>query len=262
MRGIILLLCVASSALAGTTDDGISDARYVEYGATFSTYTARLVVDRGDGVKAGGSCVLVADRWAITAAHVLEDFQGGEIRTAKLTRRVTAVRRHDRYDERAFGNYDIALVHVAEPFALEFYPPIADGSEAVGDTVSIAGYGATGRLSVGHGTADNLLRAGTARIGRLERWLVFCPARSRGTALPICIAPGDSGGPLFANGRLVGIASFTMKDADGTRTRSRAGEDQAFTRVSAYREWIDGVMSAELTPPVASTHGTDVLGPR
>lgn len=262
MRGIVFMLCVASSALAGTTDDAIPDARYVEYGATFSTYTARLVVDRGDGVRAGGSCVLVADRWAITAAHVLEDYQGGEIRTAKLTRRVAAIRRHDRYDELAFGNYDIAVVQVAEPFDLEFYPPLADGSEAAGDVVSIAGYGATGRLSVGHGQVDNVLRAGTGRIDRLERWLVFCPARSRGTALPLCIAPGDSGGPVFANGRLVGIASFTSKTSDGTRTKSRAGEEQVFTRVSAYREWLAGVMSGDLTPPVASSHGTDVLGPR
>lgn len=262
MRGVFLSLVLASAAMAGTTEDGIPDARYVEYGATFSTYTGRLVVERPGGVKAGGSCCVIADRWAITAAHVLEDYQAGEVRTAKATRRVVAIRRHDRYSEDAFGTYDIALVQVAEPFGLDFYPPLADGTEAAGDTVSVAGYGATGRLSVGHGTNDHALRAGTARIDRLERWLVICPARSRGTALPLCIAPGDSGGPVFANGRLVGIASFTMKTSDGTRTRSRAGEEQVFTRVSAYREWIAGVMAGDLTPPVASAHGTDVLGPR
>jgi S1-C subfamily serine protease len=109
----------------------------------------------------------------------------------------------------------------------------------VGDIVSVAGYGLHGRLGTGYTTADGRLRAGTNVVERFERTILVCTA---GGASPMefCISPGDSGGPMFAGGRLVGIASFTM--ADKGPLRSRRGEEMGHTRVSLFLPWIRKVV--------------------
>jgi hypothetical protein len=235
---ILSLVCWVSSAFAGTTDDAIPDARYLEHGQKFAAHTARLDVVRVEGVQAAGSCVLISDRVALTAAHVLDRFRSGVVVAASGRRKVVRTQRHPEFREEVFGLHDIAVVVVDEPFGLEKYPELADGSEKAGDTVHLAGFGLTGRLSTGYDKADGLLRAGTAKISRLESTLLVCPARSAGTELPMCTAPGDSGGPVFLAGKVAGIASHTMKDADGTPSKSKDGEESCHTRVSLYREWI------------------------
>ena len=259
MRALgIFLLCWASSALAGTTDDAIPDARYVENGRRFASWAARIDTLRADGTRPSGSCVVIADRWVLTAAHVLEGYRSGEVTAAAGTRRITAIRRPREWDIDRTGWHDIALVRVAEPWGLARYPALSEGDEQPGDVVTIAGYGLTGRLSTGWESSDQQLRAGTATIDRFEAAVLVCPARSVGTPLPFCTAPGDSGGPVFIGERLVGIASFVQKTTDGTRTRSKAGEESCHTRVSLYREWITGVIAEDLTAAVASVHGTDL----
>lgn len=234
---LLIPLCV-SPAFSGTTDDAIPDARYIEYGIGFAPYTAQVQVMRADGTMPCGTCVMISDEVALTAAHVLDGYVSGTVVTGSSRHPVSSVSRHPKYDEGTFGVHDIALLRVEQPFGLQRYPAISDGGEKPGDTVSIAGYGITGRLSVGHSYLDGRLRAGTSAIRRLDGTLLICPARAPHTALPFCIAPGDSGGPVFANGKLVGIASHTMKRIDGTPTRSRDGEESCHTRVSLYREWI------------------------
>lgn len=235
---VLALLCLPSLALSGTTDDRIPDERYIEYGMGFAPYTAQVRVIRADGTMPCGSCVMISDSVALTAAHVLDGYVSGTVVTGSSTHPLESVSRHPKYDEGTFGVHDIAILRVTTPFGLRRYPPLSDGSEQPGDTVSIAGYGLTGRLSEGHSRFDGKLRAGTSTIRTLFGTLIVCPARATDTALPLCIAPGDSGGPVFCNGRLVGIASHTMKKSDGTPTRSRDGEESCHTRVSMYREWI------------------------
>jgi hypothetical protein len=246
MRALgIFLLCWASSAFAGTTDDAIPDARYLEYGRDFAPYTAKIIGTLPDGTMPCGSCVLIADHWALTAAHVVEGYAKAIVHTANGIRRVERIFAHREYQDGNYGWHDIALVRVAEPFGLRSYPPLSSGEEAIGDTVSVAGYGLTGRLSTGHTHGDGALRAGTGKIVRFEHGLIVLPAMRGGSPLPLCITPGDSGGPLFVHQRLAGINSFTMKTADGTRTRSRAGEESAHTRVSLYHDWYHEVMGEE-----------------
>lgn len=234
----LALLCFSAPALPGTTDDSIPDARYVEYGAGFAPYTAQVRVSRADGTVPCGSCVMISDHVALTAAHVLDGYVSGTVVTGSSSHSVASFSRHPQYDEGTFGAHDIALLRVDKSFGLRRYPPLSDGTERPGDTVSIAGYGITGRLSVGHSYFDGKIRAGTSTIRRLDGTLIVCPARAAGTALPICIAPGDSGGPVFSGGKVVGIASHTQKTSDGTPTRSKDGEESCHTRVSLYREWI------------------------
>lgn len=69
-----------------------------------------------------------------------------------------------------------------------------------------------------------------------------CKIERGGSPLPFCIAPGDSGGGLWAraaDGRtvLVGVNSYTAKIGTPP-VRSQAGEESGHTRVALYLDWI------------------------
>ena len=87
---------------------------------------------------------------------------------------------------------------------------------------------------------DGKLRAGTNHIERFERGMIVCTASPGRSRLELCISPGDSGGPLFCQGKLAGVNCVTM--APKGPLKSRAGEESGHVRVWLYREWIEGVM--------------------
>jgi hypothetical protein len=239
MKPLALALLAASSALAGTTDDRIPDAKYLAYAEGFRPYARPVRVVEPSGTPAHSTSVVIGDHWALTAAHVVHDAAVASVGD----NRVVTIWVHPDYEKGEFGWFDIAVLWCERDFGLDYYPPLATGEEEVGAIVSIAGFGVTGRLSSGYDHLDNKLRAGTARISRFERTIMVSDARAVGTALPLCISPGDSGGPWFSgagpNSRLVGISSFTMKDKGPLR--SRVGEEQGATRVAYFKEWIERV---------------------
>jgi hypothetical protein len=242
MKSIAIAIVAASSALAGTTDERIPDATYLTYGEGFRRFAQPLRVVEASGKHANSTAAVIGPHWALTAAHAVQD-----VATATVgTNRVETIWTHREFVNGEFGWHDIAVLRCADDFGLRYYPPLATGDEAEGDVVSIAGYGITGRLSRGYDKVDGKLRAGTARILRFERTIIVSDARTA-TPLPLCISPGDSGGPWFVGAgreaRLVGISSFTMRDKGPLR--SQAGEEQGATRVSHFREWIAEVMGVE-----------------
>lgn len=240
-----MLLFVASSvATAGTIEDTIDDARYLAYGETFAPYTCRVVGVEVAGNQAHASCVLISPHWAITAAHVVHDMTRADVVTADRRHRVDRVFVHHEWTG-AYALHDIALVHVAEPFGLERYPPLADGSERLGDVATAAGWGMTGRLSSGLQTGSAGLRAGTQRLTGTEASVWVCKIERRGTPLPLCIAPGDSGGGLWARAadgstRLVGVNSCVTRYGGG-KPRHADGEESCHTRVALYLGWIQSI---------------------
>ena len=236
MRAAVAAL-FASAALAGTTDERIPDSVYLDYAEGFRPYTAKLAVTGTDGHIAFASATLIDDHWALTAGHVVSD---ADCVSINLTHEAVEIVVHPEFDPKNLGWNDLALLRVAEPFGRSFYPPLATEHDVeIGDVVSVAGYGLHGRLGKGYTTTDGRLRAGTNAIERFERSLIVCTAGGT-SPMEFCISPGDSGGPMFADGRLVGIASFTM--ADKGPLRSRRGEEMGHTRVSLFREWIAEVM--------------------
>jgi hypothetical protein len=245
-RVFFLLMCWASSVLAGTTDDRHPDARYLDYAVGFAPYTLRLVARDPSGRLMTASAVAIAPHYALTAAHVAADIASCTLATGAKTVPVRQLWIHADWKETNLGVADIAVLRTGEAFGLGYYPPLSEGGEAVGGVVSIAGYGITGRLSTGHTHSDGRLRAGTNTIERFERAVIVCLAVPGSSPLEYCIAPGCSGGPLFANGRLAGINSYTSRDAGTGSLKSRTGEESGHTRVSLYREWILEIVGAEL----------------
>lgn len=240
MRAAVITAVLCSPLMAGTTDDAVPDSRYVAYGRAFAPYTAQISGLGADGRRASASCTLLSPVWAITAAHVVHGTTDVMVTSGTLSRAAGTVVVHPEWQHDVHGLHDLALVRCDEPLELGFYPALSDGAEHVGQVVSIAGYGLHGRLTEGHTTHDGRLRAGTQTIERFERSIIVCLAQCGSSTLELCISPGDSGGPLFAGGRLAGVNSFTM--ATKGPLRSRQGEETAHTRVSLYREWILDVM--------------------
>ena len=244
MRGLWLLLAAWSAVVAaGTIDERIPDSRYRQYGETFAAYTCRLVGKNTDGNTQVGTCTLIAQHWAITAAHVVEDMTECSVMTELGLHRIDRIFAYGGYDG-SFAEHDIALVHVVRSFPNEWYPPLSDGSEKIGSVCAAVGYGVTGPISTGYSRGDCEIRAGTMRLDTTERSVWVCQIRRTGTPLPFCIAPGDSGGGLWSQASdgktvLVGVNSYTA--TTGKRTRSKAGEESGHTRVALYLEWIHGI---------------------
>ncbi len=251
MRLALLLLAWSSVALAGTIEDTIPDARYRKYGETFAAYTCRLVGTNVNDEIQVGTCTLVSPHWALTAAHVVVDLTSGGILSGRGHHRIDRVFVHREYGGE-FAKHDIALVHVARPFELAWYPPLTDGSEQAGDVCTAVGFGVTGTLSNGYDAGDMMIRAGTMRLTSSERSVWVCDIKRCCSPLPFCIAPGDSGGPLWArasDGRtvLIGVNSYTAKTGKPP-VKSQSGDESGHTRVALYLEWIREI-AGELDEP-------------
>lgn len=235
------LIAVASSvAFGGTVDDGVDPSAYIRYADGFSKYTVSLNAKNAAGKPQFATATLIDDRWAVTAAHVVSGctdvvLKGGDDEWA-----VDEVVIHEEWQDR-LGEYDIALLHTAAPMNRGFYPPLATRRHNAGSVVSIAGYGVTGPMSTGYSIADGRLRAGTNTIERYEKHMLICGMRRGSSVMEFGIAPGDSGGPVFCGGELVGVNSATFTDRGPLA--SRDGEESGHTDVFKFVPWVKEVMA-------------------
>jgi hypothetical protein len=248
---LLIFFALSSVAAGGTIEDTIPDSRYLDYGRTFGEHTCRITGVESTGRPAAASCVLISPHFALTAAHVVGDMTSCEIVTAGGRHRADQIFVHGEWAGE-YGLHDIALVHVVDPFCLTKYAPLSDGTERLGSVCTTSGYGISGTLSGGLSSRGSALRAGTQRLHGSELSVWVCKIARAGTPLPICIAPGDSGGGLWgraADGstRLIGINSCVTRYGGG-KPRHVAGEESCHTRVSLYLDWIREV-AGELDEP-------------
>lgn len=207
---------------------------------------------------------------------------------------------HPYYDT-VNSNSDLALVWLAEPAPVGAERrALYRHDDEVGSAILLAGYGLSGEGLAGYVENDRI--GPTKRLvenrfdttgeavkdafGRGISWdplpgsqliidfdngsrtndalgvLMGLNDTGRGTAEGL-IAPGDSGGPAFIDGKIAGVATYTAslsrngQSPDVTDTLdSSFGEIGSFQRVSYYQQWIDQYL--RLADPNAPTRPEDV----
>lgn len=225
-------------------------------------------------VDRGGVATLIADRWAITAAHVAHGL--GPANTVRFGERDYAIEQvfihpqgePDPARPRQPPEVDLALIKLVEPVVDGSTVLLYRGRDEVSKLVAIAGFGdfgpAGGPLTRGDGRL-RVVENGIADAGPLRLFLPF-DAPPNALGLEGIGGPGDSGGPALWLGagpfpntgpQIMGVSS----GADGPP--GAYGTVDVYTRVSSHIEWIEQVagkfFDLKLTVPVEPRWPRDAL---
>lgn len=258
----VVLFVWASRVVAGTTDPGTPDSKYVEFGREFpGVVQLRNKLDCKKCDKRHlqlASAVLIRDHWALTAAHVVENADDNVLLIDGKEYALPYVVWHKDYEEAKVGYHDIALCYSPKAFGLKFYTPLYRRQDEVGKAVTISGFGSHGTFSTGANATDEFRRAGHNSIDSTGMAILICnPSAAGRFPLEFGIAPGDSGGGMFIGNELAGINSFLM--AEDNKPDGTYGDSSAFTRVSLYADWVDlQIQNYEAALLGRATTGADI----
>ncbi|WIX33808.1 trypsin-like serine protease [Salinicola sp. JS01] len=243
----------------------------------------------------GTGTLLANGRAVLTAAHVVED-NVGPIRVTfngvegRYSATVADYWINPGYTTDGYRD-DLALLLLDQP-APAYLPRYAlyRDSDELNQVATLVGYGATGTGAQGYDSASGGQRV-TAQNRMETTWDAvdgalgggswYTPTGSQlvadfdsgslrydtlGQLMGLydyglgdtegMIAPGDSGGPAFIDGKLAGVASYSAslvgpygQRLDATdEVDSSYGELGAWQRVSHYQSWIDATLSAAGAP--------------
>ncbi|MCG7272929.1 trypsin-like serine protease [Corynebacterium afermentans] len=192
--------------------------------------------DPDDGVCTGTA---IDPHWVITARHCVEAAAkpGGSVRTGQGdNQKVFQVDRHE-----LAPRGDIALLHTTEDMGLSSYASVADAVPS-GD-VNIYGWS-----SDGSGGSTTLPAAEATVRGESPLALFDAP-----TALDVAlkngarIQPGDSGGAIFADGKVAGVMSAGLFEDPENPTEEEMNSNAAVAvaPVAEQAEWIRGVVGGD-----------------
>jgi hypothetical protein len=238
--------------------------------AVASVYSASAIVIRHDKADAAalklgegfaavgrvlpdGGCTLVAQTWAITAAHVAASLgPGAQVafgdRTATVKR--AALHPEGTAQRGVPPEVDLALLELSEPVeGLAPLPPYR-GRDELGATLVVVGYGDFGTPRGPLQRTDGHRRAATNVVVDAGPRRIFMKFDEPplGTDLEGIGGPGDSGGPalLEAGGAwyVAGVSSASMDGKPG-----QYGVTDVYTRVSSYADWIDAVLAGRQPAP-------------
>jgi hypothetical protein len=239
MRTLFAFMLLLSFTEAGTIDPKSSDSAHVQYGRQFPYVLKIRCRNVETNVFQSASCVAIDPRWVITAAHVVAGCDKVSVDKGDTAITAEEVIIHPEFHEDKLGNSDLAICRLSGDVGLSFYPPLYGGSDEVGRTASMAGWGITGTFATGHQISDDKRRGGANMVSKAEAGVLVCLiGGDPNVQMEFCIAPGDSGGGLFIGNKLAGIHSFVS--AHRRSPTSKYGEESSHTRISLHREWIRG----------------------
>lgn len=209
---------------------------------------------------------LIAERWAITAAHCLEDtpiletlsrHEPWPLTIAGVVHAVEALVLHPEWvPGRPEEGVDLALLRLDRPVRNVTPVPLYRGDDEYDQTVSFLGWGFTGWGTVGRRGNDGKLRRAQNRVSEAGQRLHFRfddPRRPEDRALPLegVAGLGDSGGPALvetpAGLRLMGVALGEILNADDADGRQGLyGAVGLYERISIHLQWIESYIVEEV----------------
>lgn len=211
-------LSVAPARAADTTIVGGQPAS--------SSYIVQLEFTQNGGTY-GCTGEAISAQWILTARHCTE----GDTSMTVYYSNSTWDRGPGHPADAVYNspNGDVGLVHLADPAPLTSYAPLATSyTPRRGDRGTIYGYGARANMR----PSDQLYKASVTVLGT-SRDAYWGPAiHVRG--VDGASNHGDSGGPLFVNGRVVGVCS--TGDTSDPGSDINAGSNYA--NLTASRSWI------------------------
>jgi putative transposon-encoded protein len=263
-----------------------------------SGYDGVVQINRAGGAMLGSGALLTSKMHILTAAHLFCDSNGNQIvpsvdivfTTSSGT--VTLTSSEIYINPSYTGNYmlggDLAIVVLPEaaPSSVRGYD-IYTGTDEVGKTFTLVGYGYGGTGTTGQTLAAGTKRSGQNRYEMLGSALTapfgtstsnilvydFDSGSSANDTLgyyygiynnglgnaEVNSASGDSGAPTFIGGRIAGVVSsgITGYVTDAVAgTNSSFGELSFDTRVSSYATWIKQVTAGGGTEFLVNTTTT------
>ncbi|MFC5291337.1 S1 family peptidase [Actinokineospora guangxiensis] len=191
--------------------------------ASNAPWAARLFTNGRETCSAS----IIAPTYILTARHCV-DGSGISFRVGSLDQHsggtlVNAVQiyRH---------SSDLAIARIDRSISTTYAPLGTTSHVAVGQNVQIYGWGATSRCGSEINCQARYLKVGTVRVTSTTASDAYGGLAIRATRVDAIAAGGDSGGPMFSNGRQVGVAS----------TSDRVSVTN-YTNVTRYRSWIQSI---------------------
>jgi len=275
-----VLVGLTAAASAGTgRDDNVDEGGggvHVDFGAWYPS------VGYVQAPQGRASATLIDPQWALTAAHVVDGATSLSFTIGGIEHGATQWLPHPKWNGDLEKGYDIGLIQFGDPISDIEPAPLYTGTSELDSVGTAAGYGRYGTGTEGATGFDGQRRAGNNTIDALLRTpgkdnrilltdfdsgspadnaLADVGSEPEPLALEYLIAPGDSGGGLFLdtdesnaediNGDgvldpvgdvLAGVHSFVWGRLDGAPD-SDYGDVSGHTRVSAFGDWIDSVLS-------------------
>ncbi|MFO0975973.1 MAG: trypsin-like serine protease [Planctomycetaceae bacterium] len=239
-------LMTASSLLAAnSTADNDAIARIVN-GTVTTQYPSVGMV--GDTSGFYGSGTLIGSQYVLTAGHCAEGVANtaGRFQIGNTVYSTSQVFLHPNYNANALGSdsaNDIAIFKLDRPVTGVTPSPIYRSIPAVGQLLTLVGFGGGGTGTSGHDGSFGTKRVGTTPIDQVSSKLISWNFDNNSESNT---APGDSGGPAFLNvGGVYYVAGVT---SGGDLDTAGIGDHSFDTRVDAFAAWIDSIVGSVTNP--------------